>query len=422
MWYHFLGTMVLGSSGDVSRGLVPKACRPNLPIRERRYKMRYEEALERCIFRYISGSHAYGTERPDSDEDFRGVFVAPLDKHFDIFQSSFMGFGPINEQLRGAARDCDEGNLAGAAERIRKALETDQGDLSIGVETVHNPGADEELHELRKFLKLAAECNPNIIEFLYVDRLITHETDVWRRIRENRHLFLSKKARYTFSGYAMAQLKRIKTHRGYLLNPPAKKPERKDFGLPDQPRIPKEIRNAILCVNVEELIDQLIGMAKDKYGAIMEAMPSYETGLEMVLNGLAIDVRKMVVAEKQYKVALDDWTAYKRWESERNPARKEMERQSGFDRKHSVHLVRLTRMAKEILAEGEVRVFRPDRDELRAILNGEWSYERVVAETENMDQELGELYAKSKLRDKPDRKRIAELYKEICREAYGVDI
>jgi predicted nucleotidyltransferase len=351
--------------------------------------MRYDEALDRCIFRYVSGSHAYGTERPDSDEDIRGVFMAPLGNHFDLFQSSFMGHGPINEQLKRAMRDCDEGNLAGASEMIRKALETDQGDLAIGVETVHNPKADEELHELRKFLKLAAECNPNIIEFLYVDRLVMHETDVWRRIRENRHLFLSKKARYTFSGYAIAQLKRIRTHRGYLLNPPAKKPERKDFGLPEDSKIPKEGQNAVLSMKAE---------------------------------WLAGGVRDMVINEKRYKVALDDWTAYKRWENERNPARKEMERQSGFDRKHSVHLVRLTRMAKEILAEGEVRVFRPDRDELRAILNGEWSFERVLAETENMDQELEELYAKSTLRDKPDRKRIAELYKDICKEAYGLNI
>jgi len=351
--------------------------------------MRYEEALDRCIFRYISGSHAYGTNRPDSDEDFRGVFMAPLNNHFDIFQSSFVGFGPINDQLRGAIRDCDEGNLAGAAERIRKALETGKGDFSIGVETVRKPGADEELHELRKFLKLAAENNPNIIEALWVDRLITHETDIWRRIRENRHLFLSKKARFTFSGYAIAQLKRIKTHRGYLLNPPTNKPERKDFGLPEDSKIPKECQNAVLSLKDEWIAD---------------------------------GVRDMVIREKQYKTAMDDWKAYKDWEKKRNPARREIERKYGYDCKHATHLVRLVRTAKEILAEGEVRVFRPDREELRGILNGEWPYEKLVAETDQMDQELGELYAKSKLRDKPDRKKIAELYKDICKEAYGLEI
>jgi hypothetical protein len=79
-------------------------------------------------------------------------------------------------------------------------------------------------------------------------------------------------------------------------------------------------------------------------------------------------------------------------------------------------------MAKEILAEGEVHVFRHDRDELRRILNGEWSYERLLAETENMDQELEALYDKSTLQDKPDRKRIDELYHDIASEIYGVKI
>ena len=55
--------------------------------------MHYEQAMEHCIFRFMSGSHAYGTNRPDSDEDYRGVFIAPLSYAFDLFQTSFMGSG-----------------------------------------------------------------------------------------------------------------------------------------------------------------------------------------------------------------------------------------------------------------------------------------------------------------------------------------
>jgi predicted nucleotidyltransferase len=113
-------------------------------------------------------------------------------------------------------------------------LTTDRGDLSISVETVHKPGSDEELQELRKFLKLAADCNPNIIEFLYVDKNIIISTPIWEKIRNSRDLFLSKKARYTFSGYAISQLLRIKRHRGYLLDGVKHKPSRCDFGLPEK--------------------------------------------------------------------------------------------------------------------------------------------------------------------------------------------
>lgn len=351
--------------------------------------MNYQEAMSRCIFRYMSGSHAYGTERPDSDEDFRGVFIAPLSYAFDLFQTSFMGSDSIDEQLKGAMDDIASGNYAGATERIRKVKETDQFDLNFSVGTVKNPGCDEEMHELRKFIKLAAECNPNIIEFLFVERLITHETPVWKRIRAKRDMFLSTKARFTFSGYAIAQLRRIKNHRGYLLNPPKKKPERADFGLPEGTAIPSENQNAILSMRPEWLAD---------------------------------GVRDMVIREKQYRGALEDWKAYKKWEQERNPVRKEMERKWGFDVKHAGHLVRLIRMAKEILTDGIVHVYRPDREEIRGIMRGEWTYERLMEEVEGMDEALDALYEKSTLRKKPDHKGIAELYREICEESYGIRI
>lgn len=175
--------------------------------------MRYEEALSNCVFQFVSGSHAYGTERPDSDQDLRGVFIAPLSKAFELFQTSFVGGGTLEGHLRGAIAKIDEGNGTGAIDLLQKALETDQGDLNFSVGTVHNPGTDEELQELRKFLKLATDSNPNIVEFLYVDRLVTRTTHIWEKIKANRHMFLSKKARWTFSGYAIAQLKRIKVHK-----------------------------------------------------------------------------------------------------------------------------------------------------------------------------------------------------------------
>jgi predicted nucleotidyltransferase len=163
--------------------------------------MTYDEALKSCIFQYISGSHAYGTSRPDSDIDRRGVFIAPLSKAFEIFQTSCVGHGDIDVQLKGALKSCDDGDLVGARERIRQAMDVGQGDLTMSVGTVQKPGEDDELHELRKFLKLATDCNPNIIEFLYVKNNIITETDVWKRIRSCRHMFLSKKSRYSSRFY-----------------------------------------------------------------------------------------------------------------------------------------------------------------------------------------------------------------------------
>ena len=347
--------------------------------------MNYDEAMKHCIFRFVAGSHQYGTNRPDSDIDYRGVFIAPISCAFDLFQTSFVGSGTIKQSLNSALDAIRCADLPAAENHVEAALQTDRGDLSLSVETVHLAGADEELQELRKFLKLAADCNPNIIEFLYVDSLVDICTPEWERVREQRDLFLSKRARWTFAGYAIQQLKRIRIHRGYLMNPPSHQPTRKEFGLPEQSKIPKEHQNAILSLPDEWVADH----AKDQ-----------------------------VMQEKRYASALQVWNSYHKWEKERNPARKELEKRYGFDVKHSMHLVRLARMAEEILRDGKVIVRRPDAEELRGILRGEWKYEDVEAAADGLDTRLDALYKSSPLRDSPDRKKIAELYRSICEERY----
>jgi uncharacterized protein len=317
--------------------------------------MNYKEAEEHCIFKFISGSQAYGTNTPESDEDYRGVFIAPFEYFFNIFSG---------------------------------AQEEDQ--ISIGVETVNEPGNDSELQELRKFLKLAADCNPNIVEFLYVDRLILKETDMWKKIRDNRGMFLSKKAKFTFTGYAIAQLRRIKTHRDYLLNPPKKKPERTDYGLPIGCKVPKELQNILLTVADSWFSDEM---------------------------------REAAIKEKQYTSAMINWVAYENWKKNRNPKRQIIENKFGYDTKHAMHLVRLILMCEEILTQGTLTVYEPERAELLlGIRNGAWTYDELEKFANSMDEKLNGLYDISTLRDKPDRKGIQNLYIEICEEHYNIKL
>jgi predicted nucleotidyltransferase len=351
--------------------------------------MNYEEALKHCIFRFVSGSHAYGTSTPQSDEDIRGCFIAPLKSAFELFQTSFVGQGNLGEKLKGTAHAIEQGDLNSAGEQLRQAMELDQGDLNLAVGTVQKTDSDEELQELRKFMKLAADNNPNILEYLWAERLILQESPIWTKIREKRDLFLSKKAKWTYSGYSVAQLKRIRVHRGYLLNPPKGKPERKDFDLPEGSALPRESQNAILSIPDEYISET----AKDV-------------------------VRK----EKSFQQALSDWNAYCRWKKERNPKRQEIEAKYGYDSKHASHLVRLIRQAKEILQEGTIHVYRPDREELLAIRNGAWTYEQLEQYAVDSEKELDVLYKESKLRDKPDHKRISELYREICEEHHHIKL
>lgn len=353
--------------------------------------MNFNEAMSNCIFRYLSGSHCYGTNVPESDEDYRGVFIAPLCKAFELFQTSFIGRGSIAQQLKNTLVNIESHDFDSAKFQLKSIIEESElGDLNLSVGTVKNPASDDELQELRKFLKLAADCNPSIIEFLYVEKGIILEHPIWTKIRQHRELFLSKKSRFTFSGYAIAQLKRIQTHRGYILNP-KEKPSRKDFDLPEKTIIPSDLLRAILSLRAE---------------------------------WVQPEVRDIVVREKKYHETLKEYKAYEKWKTERNEKRRQLEAVCGYDSKHAMHLVRLVRMAKEILATGKVNVHRHniDADELRAIRNGQMSYDDLMKITENIDTDLDALYKTTTLQNSADHKKIAKLYKEICEEHYGIKL
>jgi len=295
---------------------------------------------ERTIFLTRHGSQAYGTSTPTSDLDVKGICVPP--------KEYILGFTKTFEQTE------------------------IKGDPDVVV------------YDIRKFFKLASDCNPNIIEVLFTspeDWFLT--TPVFEKLYAYRHLFLSKKARHTFSGYAMSQLKRIHTHKRWLLNPPTHKPGREEYGLSDQHKV----------------------VTRDEMGALDK----------LVEEGYTVDEHAMRVLQKEklYQNALLEWTQYETWKKTRNEKRSATEAKFGYDTKHAMHLVRLLRMCREILAEGVVHVRRSDAEELIAIRNGAWSYENLMAWAEEQDSKLEELYITSKLPHASDRDRLDVLCMEI---------
>lgn len=77
-----------------------------------------------------------------------------------------------------------------------------------------NDNAEGIVYSLKHYLHLASQCNPNILEtmFLEPNHYITL-TPVARKLIENRDLFLTKRAKHTYSGYAYSQIQRMKTKR-----------------------------------------------------------------------------------------------------------------------------------------------------------------------------------------------------------------
>ena len=127
------------------------------------------------------GSISHGTYVPKDidDKDILGVYVAPL--------KFYLGFG-------------------GKDTREKMIREWD---------AVH--------HEISKFIRLLLKSNPNVLSVLWLpEKNIIMRTDHGDQLREQRHIFASKKIYHSFTGYAYSQLKRM-THwsvddsgRGYM--------------------------------------------------------------------------------------------------------------------------------------------------------------------------------------------------------------
>ena len=55
-------------------------------------------------------------------------------------------------------------------------------------------------------------------------------------------------------------------------------------------------------------------------------------------------------------------------------------------------------------------------------MRGEWKYEDIEAVADRLDTRLDTLCKDSTLRNSPDRKKIAAMYKQICESKYGIEL
>ena len=81
----------------------------------------------------------------------------------------------------------------------------------------------------------------------------------------------------------------------------------------------------------------------------------------------------------------------------------------GYDTKNASHLLRLYRMGIEFVETGELTVYRPDRAELLAVKNGEWSLEDVKTEAEILHERMRDAKETSPLPKEPDTAAIEKL-------------
>ena len=201
---------------------------------------------DNILFVTLHGSHAYGMAREGSDIDIKGVLIPP--------KSYFLGFSDKFSQFEG---ELPRNYSVGTSTFVEKIEDM------VGRKVALDEKMDSAIYGIQKFFKLASDNNPNIVEVLFTDpghHIIS--TPLWEKILENRDLFLSTRAKFSFSGYAFSQLKRIKTHKAWIMNPLETKPQRADFGLIEQHVIPKEQRDAAESF-IKKKINELIFLPEE---------------------------------------------------------------------------------------------------------------------------------------------------------------
>ena len=273
----------------------------------------------KIIFKCRTGSHLYGTNRPDSDEDFCGVILH------------------TSEQLLGMQKAPGE-----YTENIKKSTgpRNDKGDV------------DCKYFYLPKFLDLAAQGQPGQLEMLFApDNMVLVSTPEWEMIKQNINLFHAKKSIAPFIGFALAQAHKA-TLKGENLNL-----------IQD---ILQEIKPFIGTPKIHEPVESII---------ISQSDDEYElNGKIKVKKTICQDKTEVIeIAGRKFNLGL----SLKRFYTVLN----DMEQQYGtrtrnaasheYDFKSLGHAMRLLSEAEEYLETGFITLPRPDTEIIKAVLTGD---------------------------------------------------
>lgn len=142
----------------------------------------YDWMEDRTILLAPYGSRANGTETEESDHDFRGVCIPPIEYYLGL--ESFKGYDNVGS----------------------KNFKSTKDSVDIRVDPIN------------KFVKDAMSSSPNSIELLFTraqDYLKVSE--LGQLLIDNRHLFLSKLVKGKFGGFANGQDKEFQKGRAELV-------------------------------------------------------------------------------------------------------------------------------------------------------------------------------------------------------------
>lgn len=306
------------------------------------------------MFLTFGGSHSYGTNIEGSDIDVRGCAF------------------PLKKDLIG---------------------------LSSFEQAINNE-TDTTVYEFNKLVGLMLNCNPNTIEMLGCrPETYIFYSDWGREFVANRKMFLSKKAVYSFGGYANQQLRRLQNALARDSYPQSEK-ERHILG---------SCQSMMATFNgrySEFTPDEYFKMYVDK---------SRNEDME---DEIFVDVSLRHYPLRDYK---NIWSDLNNVIKEYGKLNKRNRKKDDLHlNKHAMHLVRLYHMCLDILEKGDIITYRvEDHDELMAVRNGFYQQEDGTFRKEffdlidDLEKRMEYARKNTALPDKPDYAKVEEFVMEV---------
>lgn len=355
----------------------------------------------RIIFETVSGSHAYGTNTPNSDTDIRGFYINPSEEYLGLQEPA----GQISDE---------------------------KNDITY--------------YSLKRSFELLMTANPNMIELLWMPNdCIRITSEAMERMITSRDLFISKKCFHTHSGYAFAQIKKAKGQNKKVHNPcPVERPKKEDFCwiikdfkgkqsgndnviYPDHvfpcrpiPLTATDIDLAQYHVSSLEHSHNIFRMYY--YGNDSKGVFRGDDMLtcESIPKDDEIErFRCMLIYSKdEYEKAVKEWHSYWDWMKNRNDSRW-IDQEKGtlnYDQKNMMHCIRLLMSGENILTQGYpiVRFEGEQLDYLMNIRSGRLEYDEIMADVEIRMDKLQKLYNESnRIPNSVNHKNIEKLYREL---------
>lgn len=293
------------------------------------------------VVKMLFGSHLYGTSTPDSDHDYKGIFIPSRQ---DII------LGKIPKSINHSTGDHFSKNGAG--------------------------DVDTELFSLHYFLKLAIEGQTVAFDMLHASsEFILSGSPVWDSIVGNRELFYTKNLK-VFVGYARRQASKYGI-RGSRLHAAKSIVEILD-GYPSETRL-------------VELWEKLpVGEHLCHIPVAGGSVKQYQVCGKTFQSTITIAYAKGILDK-----FIEGYGA----------RAKLAEQNKGIDWKAVSHALRAAYQVKEILTDGTITFPLKDREYLTAVKRGKVDYLTDAAPTlEDLMSEVEVLSAKSNLPDKVNSK------------------